>query len=310
MKKEYNKEKQTTKKYIESDNIFERQSEKRLKDQSILYSKRLYEEIATSRTDSHDYENPLKMQTEYNCLYCADSQNLSMIKNNVITLIITSPPYNVGKDYDADLTLEEYMSFLNNVWKECKRVLRPGGRLCINIAGVGRRPYIPMQAYITINLIKLGFLMRGEIIWDKGQSVGTSTAWGSWRSPTNPTLRDIHEYILIFSKERFKVNKNQTQPDITSEEFTESTKSIWSFPTESSNKVQHPAPFPLELPIRLIKLYSFPNDIVLDPFVGSGTTCLAAKILNRNWIGVDNNKDYIQIAEKRIDPPQQHLFTL
>jgi len=151
-------------------------------------------------------------------------------------------------------------------------------------------------------MLGLGYLMRGEIIWDKASSAGGSTAWGSWRSASNPTLRDVHEYILVFSKERFGRPSPKDAKRFTSErdDFLQSTKSVWSFPTVSAKKIGHPAPFPLELPRRLIELYTFPGEVVLDPFMGSGTTALAAANTGRVYVGYELNKKYIKLAEKRI----------
>jgi modification methylase len=240
---------------------------------------------------------------ELDKIYCADSNNMKEVKDNSVQLIVTSPPYNVQKPYENhsdNMPLEEYLKMLNGVWKECKRVLCDGGRICVNIANTWRNPYLPLHSYIIQQLVDLGFLMRGEIIWDKGASVGTSTAWGSWKSPSNPTLRDVHEYIMIFSKSSFGVSNNR-ENDLTKEEFLEFTKSIWAFPTISAKKIGHPAPFPEELPRRIIKLYTFPNDVVLDPFMGAGTTAIAAKKLKRHYIGYDISKEYCKLAEKRID---------
>jgi site-specific DNA-methyltransferase (adenine-specific) len=147
---------------------------------------------------------------------------------------------------------------------------------------------------------EIGFLMRGEVIWSKDASAGSSTAWGSWLSASNPTLRDIHEYLLIFSKGSMKRNSSNKESTITRDEFLEYTKSIWSFPTESAKRVGHPAPFPRELPYRLIQLYTFRGDVVLDPFCGSGTTCVAAVQTDRRFIGIDKNKEYVLLARKRI----------
>jgi site-specific DNA-methyltransferase (adenine-specific) len=218
-----------------------------------------------------------------------------------VHLVITSPPYNVGKDYDNNYTLKEYFNLLNTIWKEVERVIVPGGRVCINIANLGRKPYIPLHSYIIQEMNKLNFLMRGEIIWDKSASAGSSTAWGSWKSASNPSLRDVHEYILIFSKDSFKRPKiEERENSISRDEFLEYTKSIWSFPTESAKRIGHPAPFPVELPYRCIQLYTYSNDVVLDPFMGSGQTALAAIKSKRNYIGYDINKDYVNLAEKRI----------
>lgn len=126
------------------------------------------------------------------------------LPDNSVHLMVTSPPYNVGKEYDQNLSFTEYREFLKSVWKEVYRVLVPGGRACINIANLGRKPYIPLHTFIIKDMLDIGFLMRGEIIWNKGSSASPSTAWGSWLSAKNPTLRDVHEYILVFSKDTFK----------------------------------------------------------------------------------------------------------
>ena len=237
-------------------------------------------------------------------IYNKDSRSMEEVMDNSIQLIVTSPPYNVNKEYDdhADaMPNDEYFKLLHDVWKECIRVLSDGGRICVNVANVGRKPYLPLHSTIIKQLTDLGLIMRGEIIWDKEASVGVSTAWGSWQSPSNPTLRDTHEYILVFSKGSYKLpNHRNSKSDLTSKEFTEYTKSIWRFPTESAKKVDHPAPFPEELPYRCIKLYTFPGDVVLDPFNGVGTTCLVAKKLNRKYIGYDISKNYCKQAELRI----------
>jgi len=243
------------------------------------------------------------VRTLANRIYCADSRHLDMIEDEVVDLVICSPPYNVGKNYknhDDALPLEEYLGLLRAVWAECKRVMRPGGRICVNVAGVDRQPYLPLQSFIAQQLMDLGFLMRGEIIWDKAASVGVSTAWGSWQSPSNPTLRDLHEYIIVFCKDQFRLGQAKGETDLTSEEFTALTRSIWSFPTGSATKVGHPAPFPVELPRRLIKLYSWKGGLVLDPFCGSGSTCVAASQLGRLWIGVDIDPAYADLARRRV----------
>ncbi|MGE5673409.1 MAG: DNA-methyltransferase [Mycobacterium leprae] len=237
-----------------------------------------------------------------NQLYNRDSRDLSFIPDGVVDLVVTSPPYNVGKNYAThgdSLPLDEYLALLESVWKECYRVMVPGGRIAINVAGCDRKPYLPLHSYITLQMNNLGFNMRGEIIWNKGASVGVSTAWGSWCRPSNPTLRDVHEYIMVFSKGDWAMG-HKGETDLTSEEFVAYTKSIWDFPTASAKKVGHPAPFPLELPSRLIKLYTYKNDLVLDPFMGSGTTCQAADLLGRRWIGVDMDPGYCQLAESNM----------
>jgi len=226
---------------------------------------------------------------------------MSELPDCSIHLMVTSPPYNVGKDYDEDLSLEEYLAFLRNVWSEVYRVLVPGGRACVNVANLGRKPYIPLNGLIAQEMTELGFLMRGEIIWDKASSASTSTAWGSWQSATNPTLRDTHEYILVFSKGSFRRDKMDGRVStISKDQFLEFTKSVWEFPSESARKVGHPAPFPTELPNRLIQLYTFSNEIVLDPFMGSGQTAIAALKAGRHFIGYEISGEYLELANSRI----------
>ncbi len=225
---------------------------------------------------------------------------MSELPDYSVHLMVTSPPYNVRKEYDEDLTLEEYLDLLHVVFKETYRVLVTGGRACINIANLGRKPYLPLHALIIQTMLEIGFLMRGEIIWDKAASASPSTAWGSWQSASNPVLRDVHEYILVFSKESFSRKPEVKEDTIERESFLEWTKSIWTFPAVSAKRIGHPAPFPEELPRRLIDLYTFKNDVVLDPFCGSGTTCLAAFRLGRQYIGYEINPQYKQLAEERL----------
>jgi site-specific DNA-methyltransferase (adenine-specific) len=234
-------------------------------------------------------------------IFCGSSEAMDNLPDDSVHLMVTSPPYNVGKDYDEDLTLAEYLGFLKGVWKEVHRVLVPGGRACINVANLGRKPYIPLHAFIIEDMLDLGFLMRGEIIWNKASSAGSSTAWGSWLSPTNPALRDVHEYILIFSKGTFRREKVKGRKStILKEEFLEFTKSVWNFPSVSARKTGHPAPFPVELPYRLIQLYTFEEEVVLDPFMGSGQTAIAAMKTGRHYIGYEIDEAYVQLAQKRI----------
>jgi len=199
------------------------------------------------------------------------------------------------------LSLDEYLELLTSVFRQCYKKLVTGGRACINIANIGRKPYIPLHAMIIEIMLDLGFLMRGEIIWDKSASGGGSCAWGSWMSASNPVLRDYHEYILVFSKGSYSKNKKQAKKDtIERDDFISWTKSIWTFPAVNAKKIGHPAPFPLELPHRLINLYSYEGDVVLDPFCGSGTTCIAAVQNNRSYIAYDIKREYVELAEKRI----------
>jgi site-specific DNA-methyltransferase (adenine-specific) len=266
-------------------------------DSSAFYKTRLYADRLLVEAEAY-MENPIR---EVDVIFNKSSEAMQELPDCSVHLMVTSPPYNVGKEYDNDLTLEEYLSFLMRVWKETYRVLVPGGRACINVANLGRKPYIPLHASIMKDMIDLGFLMRGEIIWDKAASASTSTAWGSWQSATNPTLRDTHEYILVFSKGSFRRDKmDGRKSTISKDEFLEFTKSVWAFPSESAKKVGHPAPFPVELPYRLIQLYTFSDEIVLDPFIGSGQTALAALKAGRHFIGYELSGEYCDLAIRRI----------
>ena len=271
-------------------------------DSSKFYDSKLYKEIKNNNSDIIVNEFPNEF---LNTIIDSSCENMKDIPNNSLHLMITSPPYNVSKEYDNDLSLNEYLSLLKNCFTETYRVLVDGGRACINIANIGRKPYIPLSDYVSKIMIEIGFNMRGEIIWNKSAGAGISTAWGSFQSASNPILRDVHEYILIFSKgnykrERDKEEKELRKDNITKEEFIEWTKSVWTMNTESAKRIGHPAPFPEELPNRLIKLFSFTNDIVIDPFMGSGTTAIAAIKNKRNFVGYEINEKYINLANNRI----------
>lgn len=267
-------------------------------DSTKFYSSRLYEGLPKEHISEY-VENPIPRKF-LDKILCKSSEQMTELPDSSVHLMVTSPPYNVGKEYDEDLTLDEYRAFLKSVWSEVKRVLVPGGRACINIANLGRKPYIPLHTFIIEDMLDLGFLMRGEIIWNKASSSSPSTAWGSWLSAKNPTLRDIHEYILIFSKGTFSRENIGRKSSITKEEFLEFTKSIWIFDAELAKKVGHPAPFPVELPYRLIQLYTFEGEVVLDPFIGSGQAAIAAIKTQRHYVGYDINEEYVKLAERRI----------
>ena len=269
-------------------------------DASAFYSARLYDEQPHAVPMPY-MENAIP-DGLLNTITHASSESMSDLPDASVHLMVTSPPYNVGKDYDENLNLDEYLSFLRRVWKETYRVLVPGGRACINIANLGRKPYIPLHLFIARDMVEIGFLMRGEIIWDKAASASSSTAWGSWQSASNPTLRDTHEYILVFSKGNFRRKKMDGREDtISKEQFLEYTKSVWTFASESAKKIGHPAPFPIELPHRCILLYTFSNEVVLDPFMGSGQTALAALKGGRCFVGYEVSAEYLELAKRRIE---------
>ena len=268
-------------------------------DATRFYSSRLYEGKDISAPEQY-VENGID-STVLDRVFCKSSETMDEIPDCSVHLMVTSPPYNVTKEYDEDLTLEEYRGLLKRVFAETHKKLVTGGRACINLANLGRKPYIPLHSYIIQDMLEIGYLMRGEIIWNKASSASPSTAWGTWQSAANPILRDVHEYILVFSKEAFDRKKtNGKVSTITRDDFLELTKSLWTFPAESARKIGHPAPFPVELPYRLIQLYTFENEVVLDPFCGSGSACIAAVKAGRHYIGYDVEEKYVQLAERRI----------
>ncbi|MGC9068681.1 MAG: DNA-methyltransferase [Thermoprotei archaeon] len=271
-------------------------------DSTPFYSRKLYEDSSLPKPRPEDLiENKVPAEFLDKILVGDAREILKKLPNNCVHLMVTSPPYNVGKEYDKDLTLGEYLDFIEEVMKEVYRVLVWGGRACFNVANLGRKPYIPLHAYLIERFENIGFLFRGEIIWDKGDAVsGASTAWGSWQSAINPILRDQHEYIIVLSKGDFRREKGNKEDTIAKEEFLEFTKSVWRFPPESARNVGHPAPFPIELPYRCIQLYTFKGDVILDPFVGSGTTCVAALKTERHFIGIDTEEKYVELAKQRI----------
>jgi site-specific DNA-methyltransferase (adenine-specific) len=267
-------------------------------DSRAFYNARMYGELKPSEGRSHP-EAPVPSGA-LDRIIPHSSEDMAELPAGCLHLMVTSPPYNAGKEYDQDLTLGEYRALLRRVFAETYRVLVGGGRACVNVANLGRKPYLPLHAFIIQDMLDIGFQMRGEIIWDKGSSASSSTAWGTWRSAANPVLRDVHEYLLVFSKESFSRPAEGRRSTISRDAFLEWTKSVWSFPAASARKVGHPAPFPEELPRRLIELYTFRDDVVLDPFCGSGTTCLAAANLGRHFVGYEVEPKYVRLAEARL----------
>jgi site-specific DNA-methyltransferase (adenine-specific) len=282
-------------------------------DSSRFYNSNLYKGLG-NHIEIAGKTNPFP-EKHLNTIIHSSCAKMTDLPDNCLHLMITSPPYNVSKEYDEDLSLQEYLGLLREAFTETYRVLVNGGRACINVANLGRKPYIPLSDHISKMMIDIGFNMRGEIIWNKASSASPSTAWGSWKSAGNPILRDVHEYILIFSKgfykrERSTEEKKTKKDTITKEQFIEWTKSVWTMNAERAKKIGHPAPFPEELPYRLIQLYSFTDDIILDPFIGSGTTAVSAVKSKRKYIGYDTNGEYIALANRRIKVAKQSVETL
>jgi len=264
-------------------------------DSSAFYRRRLHTAV-----DPPPLGEPVVPPDEIlDTLHCQSSEHMSQIPDECVALMVTSPPYNVGKDYDEDLSHDEYLDLLASVLQDTYRVLEPGGRVAVNVANLGRKPYIALNHAVAGLLRDLGFLLRGEIIWQKAQGAGGSCAWGSWQSAKNPTLRDLHEYVLVASKGsygRLRIGEDSIDRD----EFLAATLSVWNIPPASAKRVGHPAPFPVGLPRRLIELYTFRGDLVLDPFIGSGSAAVAAVETGRHYIGYDTVQDYLDLAERRI----------
>ncbi len=248
---------------------------------------------------------------------CGDARDMSTVADGSVALVVTSPPYFAGKAYEEELDKEgvpssyiEYLELLRGVFAECVRTLEPGGRIAVNVANLGRKPFRSLSADIVhILQDQLGLLLRGEIVWRKAEGASGSCAWGSFRSPTNPVFRDVTERVIVASKGRFdrarstKVRRAEGLPwqnDLATDEFMELTLDLWDIPPESARRVNHPAPFPVELPEKLINLFTYRDDLVLDPFMGSGSTMVAAEHLGRRYVGYDLDPAYVEIARERV----------
>ena len=246
-----------------------------------------------------------------------DSRHMDQVADGSVGLVVTSPPYFAGKQYEEELEREgipssylEYLEMLTAVFAECVRKLEPGGRIAVNVANLGRKPYRSLSAdVIRILEHDLGLLLRGELIWQKAEGASGSCAWGSFRSAANPVLRDISERVIVASKGRFDRARSVKQraaeglpheSTLLTEDFMALTLDVWSIPPESARRVGHPAPFPVELPEQLIRLYTFENDLVLDPFMGSGSALVAAARLGRRYVGYDLDPSYVEIARRRV----------
>ena len=245
-----------------------------------------------------------------------DARSMSTVADGSVALVVTSPPYFAGKQYEEELERDgipasylEYLEMLHDVFADCVRTLEPGGRIAVNVANLGRKPYRSLSADVIRILEDLGLLLRGELIWQKGEGASGSCAWGSYRTATNPVLRDVTERIIVASKGRFDraipAKERATlglphESTVPTDDFLALTLDVWSIPTESAQRVGHPAPFPVELPEQLIRLYTYTDDLVLDPFMGSGSTLVAAAKLGRRYVGYDLDASYVDIARGRV----------
>ncbi|MEX2659567.1 MAG: site-specific DNA-methyltransferase [Acidimicrobiales bacterium] len=260
---------------------------------------------------------------EVDVVFEHDARDMSKVPSSSIALVVTSPPYFAGKAYEESLgengvpgSYFEYLALLRDVFDECKRVLEPGGRIAVNVANLGRRPYRSLAGDVTEILQDLGLLLRGEVVWWKGRAAGGSCAWGTFQRPANPVLRDVTERIVIASKGRFDRALKPAQrhelglpstTTISRDEFLEATTDLWDIPPESATRVGHPAPFPVALPKRLIELYTYEGDVVLDPFMGSGSTAVAAVRTGRRYVGFETDRSYIDRSNERVDAEREGL---
>jgi modification methylase len=242
--------------------------------------------------------HPVNLFPKANIIYHGDARNMSVLPDSCVHLVVTSPPYNAGKSYEEDLPLDNYLAMLSAVWTECFRILIHGGRIAVNCpVSVGRTIPVPLSMYICQTLLNAGFRYRCMFIWSKGVSTSKGTAWGSWMSASNPYNFDTSELIYVFSKGRLS-RAEKGLSTISREDFLICTDGTWNISTKGSKK--HPAPFPVELPRRLIEFYTYKDEIVLDPFMGSGTTAVAAIKTGRRFVGFDTDAGYVDIARRRV----------
>jgi len=257
-------------------------------------------------------------------LMVGDARRMDEVPDSSVALVVTSPPYFAGKQYEEALgkggvpaTYLDYLDLLRQVFAMCVRKLEPGGRIAVNVANLGRRPYRSLSADVVgILQDDLRLLLRGEIVWMKQRGATGSCAWGSFQRPGNPVLRDLTERVVVASKGRFDravpararaARSLPSESSLTRDGFMENTLDLWEIPAESATRIGHPAPFPVELPARLIELYTYRGDLVLDPFAGSGSTAVAAVAAGRHFAGYDLDESYIRLAEARVEAERRRL---
>lgn len=287
--------------------------------------------FGTSRRENHDASRfyarfpPLRVSDDDEVRPCpaadrvflGDSRDMSAVEAKSVALVVTSPPYYSAKAYEEALgeghvpgSYVEFLDMLGDVFAECHRVLEPGGRIAVNVANLGRKPYRSLAKDVWTVLEGLGFLPRGEVVWVKAKGASGSAAFGSFAKASNPVLRDLTERILVASKGRFDRARHWRERQamglpwestIAKDQFLAWTVDTWEMRTESARRLGHPAPFPVELPRRLIQLYTYAGDVVLDPFLGAGTTAVAALEAGRRYVGFEAEEEYVRLAESRIE---------
>jgi DNA modification methylase len=290
--------------------------------------------FGSSRRESHDaspfyerFDPPLISEDSHvhwekalDIIHLGDARHMDAVPSDSVALVVTSPPYFAGKEYEEEMgrghvpaSYQAYLQGLEEVFAECVRTLEPGGRIAVNVANLGRRPYRSLSGDVARIFERLGLLLRGEVVWVKARGASGSTAWGTFQRPANPVLRDLSERIVIACKGRFDravppgERAEHGWPhvsDIWRDEFMEATTDIWEIPSESATRVNHPAPFPVELPRRLIELLTYRGDLVLDPFIGSGTTAVAARRAGRHFVGYEIDPEYHRRAVQRVAAEQ------
>jgi site-specific DNA-methyltransferase (adenine-specific) len=250
-------------------------------------------------------------------IFHGDSRDMREVGDGCVALVVTSPPYFAAKEYELALgeghvpgSYVEYLEMLRDVFAECVRVLEPGGRIAVNVANLGRKPFRSLAGDVTrILQDELHLLLRGEIVWIKARGASGSAAFGSFAKASNPVLRDLTERVIVASKGRFgravpwKQRQERGLPwesTISKEDFLAWTVDTWEMRPESAKRVGHPAPFPVELPRRFVELYTYKGDVVLDPFMGAGSTALAAAETGRRYVGYDADADYVELARRRL----------
>ncbi|MEJ5285511.1 MAG: site-specific DNA-methyltransferase [Brevinematales bacterium] len=265
----------------------------------------------TSILEQYNTSEKLVLHHKKSLLLNEDVLNENLFENEVFDLIVTSPPYNVDIKYNShndDLSYDEYLSFSEKWIKNCFKWTKKQGRFCLNIPlDKNKGGQRSVGADITTLAQKIGWKYHSTIIWNEG-NISRRTAWGSWLSAAAPYVIAPVELIVVLYKDEWKKTSGSKISDITRNEFMEWTNGLWTFNGESKKRIGHPAPFPIELPYRCIKLFSFVDDIVFDPFAGSGTTLIAANNTNRFSVGLEIDSNYCQLAKQRIINETGMLF--